>query len=912
MVFSSKLFAFHSASQCKRQRMHECVVQTATTLMLLLGLAQSHQALATHNRAGEITYTHVSGLTYEILITTYTKSTAPADRPFLYLYWGDENGAPVDSLERESETLLEDEVQMNLYRGLHTYGGPGVYEIQVEDPNRNNGVLNIPGSVDVPFSISSLLIIDPQAGHNSSVQLLNPAQQNACLFQTWIHNPGAHDPDGDLLTYDLVPCRGFNTEIIPDYFPPDEVSPGDDSFTIDPVYGDVIWDAPEIPGIYNVAMRIQEWRDVGGALVLVGEVVRDMQITVEMCTNQPPVLDPIVDTCVVAGSFLSLFANATDPDGDNVVLDAIGGPLTEVTNLANFTNLGAGIGQFIWSPECTEVRETPYQVIVRAEDNSNQVQLMDLESFQIKVIAPGVEMGGATPVGNSVILDWNSNPCLSELPPWKIEAGNYHIYRKLDSLEWSPELCETGVPAYTGYEWVHSVEGLDVTEWIDTSTLSFGATYCYRVVTSWPGSGESLSSDEVCATIRKDVPVMTMASVAETSEEGAVNLAWSPPTDADTLVFPGPYSYRIFGAVMGEEESEELLFETNPSLLLVNPDTLWTHAPINTMAADWNYRVSCFSGADQIGISSGASTPWLRIESDDNRLTLNVTNTVPWTNGFFEFYREDALGVFTLIGTASEPAFTDSGLVNNETYCYRVRTIGAYEGPGVPYDLINWSQEVCAVPFDFTPPCPPEFRLDSDCIAERNTMEWQDAFACADDVMAYQLHWAPFLGESLMPIEFFDGPDFSEYVWNEAGEYGSIAGCFALSALDSLMPGPDGTLRRNESALSDTICVDNCPYYFLPNVFTPNRDNVNDLFQAFPWKFIDSVDVRIFNRNGEEVFQTLDPSINWSGIHRDGGMCADGVYYVTAKVFTIRLTGIVEENFSGELQLLNGVLPPNE
>jgi len=87
---------------------------------------------------------------------------------------------------------------------------------------------------------------------------------------------------------------------------------------------------------------------------------------------------------------------------------------------------------------------------------------------------------------------------------------------------------------------------------------------------------------------------------------------------------------------------------------------------------------------------------------------------------------------------------------------------------------------------------------------------------------------------------------------------------------------------------------------------------VNDLFQAFPWKFIDSVDVRIFNRNGEEVFQTLDPSINWSGIHRDGGMCADGVYYVTAKVFTIRLTGIVEENFSGELQLLNGVLPPNE
>src|SRR5438105_15009095 len=43
---------------------------------------------ATHNRAGEITYRHVSGnncLTYEITITTYTKTSScpPACRPSL-------------------------------------------------------------------------------------------------------------------------------------------------------------------------------------------------------------------------------------------------------------------------------------------------------------------------------------------------------------------------------------------------------------------------------------------------------------------------------------------------------------------------------------------------------------------------------------------------------------------------------------------------------------------------------------------------------------------------------------------------------------------------------------------------------------------------------------------------------------
>ena len=60
-----------------------------------------HIAFATHNRAGEITYSHVEGLTYEVLITTYTKASALADRPSLYLLWGDENGEELDSLERK-------------------------------------------------------------------------------------------------------------------------------------------------------------------------------------------------------------------------------------------------------------------------------------------------------------------------------------------------------------------------------------------------------------------------------------------------------------------------------------------------------------------------------------------------------------------------------------------------------------------------------------------------------------------------------------------------------------------------------------------------------------------------------------------------------------------------------------------
>ena len=126
---------------------------------------------------------------------------------------------------------------MNTYTGTHTYGGPGVFELKVEDPNRNEGVLNMIGSVDTPFSIRSLLIIDPEAGHNNSVQLLNPATENACLNREWVHNPAAFDEDGDLLIFSLVPCRGFNGDPIPTYIYPDEVSNNDDTFAIDQFTG---------------------------------------------------------------------------------------------------------------------------------------------------------------------------------------------------------------------------------------------------------------------------------------------------------------------------------------------------------------------------------------------------------------------------------------------------------------------------------------------------------------------------------------------------------------------------------------------------------------------------------------------------------------------------------------------------
>jgi hypothetical protein len=79
------------------------------------------------------------------------------------------------------------------------------------------------------------------------------------------------------------------------------------------------------------------------------------------------------------------------------------------------------------------------------------------------------------------------------------------------------------------------------------------------------------------------------------------------------------------------------------------------------------------------------------------------------------------------------------------------------------------------------------------------------------------------------------------------------------------------------------------------------------VFEAFPWKFVDSVDVRIMNRWGEEVFKTKNPAVEWDGTYLDTGeLLPDGVYFYTATAFTRRLVGIVPQRLSGSIHLVDG------
>ena len=75
---------------------------------------------ATHNRAGELSYTQISALQYEFILTTFTDISDPnnADRPAAELNFGD--GTTSTAARYEKITVVTN-IQRNRYRFVHTF-----------------------------------------------------------------------------------------------------------------------------------------------------------------------------------------------------------------------------------------------------------------------------------------------------------------------------------------------------------------------------------------------------------------------------------------------------------------------------------------------------------------------------------------------------------------------------------------------------------------------------------------------------------------------------------------------------------------------------------------------------------------------------------------------------------------------
>lgn len=853
-------------------------------LIILILLLMPGILKATHNRAGEITYVQLSDLTFEITITTFTYTLSFADRDQLEVEWGDNT---TSIAPRVDILLLPNFYKRNIYKITHTYPGPGIYRIVVQDPNRNFGVQNIPNSVNVVFSISTILTVNPSMGYNSTPVLLNPPYDKAALGYVFIHNPAAFDPDGDSLSYQLTVCTRDDGKPIENYTLP----PATNSITVNSVTGDLIWDTPADTGIYNVAMEIQEWRNG----VKIGVVVRDMQIEVYRTNNKPPVNSPLKDMCVEVGESIEFLVSATDEDQDRVRLIATSGIFTEIPECpAQFTVVdtipGYSSSMLRWTPCHEAVRNQFYDVIIKSEDLGTDLQLVDIDNMRIKVLGPSPVLITAIPEGKFIRLIWEN---------YGTDAiAGFSIYRRTGVSTFAPDSCTSGIPANTGFVKVGYIDGSNTVSFTDTNNgegLDFGAEYSYRIVAVYPNGTESKASNEIASTLVSGVPVMTNVSIRTTHpDNGSVYVAWKKPDNLDTIPANGPYEYIIYRAdgTMGTN------YQQVRSIITADlNDTVFIDTLLNTQARGYIYKIELYNNAPGnrflIGEPGIASSMFLDISPGDRKARFVINRNVPWINTRYDFFRlNEATMQYDSVGSTNQLNFVDTGLENGKEYCYYVRSYGGYLRPDMPKDLVNFSQTTCTVPVDNEPPCPPVITVTSQCDSLTNTVQWiiEDP-ECFEDVAGYKVYYKLTYEETLGLIATINDRNIFSYIhW--PGEI--VAGCYAVTAFD---------LLGNESEKSVMICVDSCNFYEIPNVFTPNGDGINDILVAKTSGLVEKIDLKIFNRTGVLIFRTSEPRINWDGTY-NGRIVSPGVYFYQCDVYERRITGLELFHLSGFIHVI--------
>jgi gliding motility-associated-like protein len=835
--------------------------------------------LATHNRAGEITLKQIDDYTYKILIETFTYSLSAADRDQLDVDWGDNT---ISTAKRYQKLTLPDFYYHNKYRAEHTFPGPGTYKIVVQDPNRNAGVQNIPNSVNVIFSISTTIIVNPLLGHNSTPVLLNPPIDKAALGHTFIHNPAAYDPDGDSISYEFTVCTEEDGQPIEGYTFPK----ASDTLYVDHRTGDLVWDTPVDTGWYNIAIKVIEWRDG----VRIGSINRDMQIEVYKTSNNPPENMPLRNFCVEAGSLIEYDIISTDRDSDHIIQSAKGGPFEQEVSPASFELLTSGRGysasRFTWQTACEHVRLYPYSVIIKSEDNNNDLKLVDIDNFTIKVIGPAPVGLQTTPTSSAIRLKWHSCNCPN--------VTGYEIYRREGKEDFQIDSCVNGIPLNTGYLKIGETNERTDTTFIDDnngSGLTQGVEYCYRVVAVYNDNITGYPSEEACGILIPGTPAMIQVSVTDVSQNGSILLTWIKPGDLDTLEAYGPYEYIIYRSddLYGNNLTETDHFKTDD----LN-DTTYLDTPLNTMVYPYSYKLELYNDAPGnrflIGTQEIVSSTFLEIESSDNKNTLQIRKNVPWINTEYVVYRQNEFtSLFDSIGFSNNEIFIDSNLINDKEFCYQIKSTGWRPVAGKIYTSINYSHIGCGTPLDKTPPCPPVLNVTSFCDSLYNELIWTNPNNyCADDVMKYRIYYSP---------NIYDAPTFIDSTLSATDTIylhypeGSMAGCYAVTAVDS---------AGNESEFSEIVCVDNCIDYQLPNVFTPNGDGDNDFWRPGRYSFVEKVDMKVYSRWGNLIFQTSDPDINWNGKNMNTDkLVTPGIYYYIADVYENRLTGLEVRNITG-------------
>jgi len=134
---------------------------------------------------------------------------------------------------------------------------------------------------------------------------------------------------------------------------------------------------------------------------------------------------------------------------------------------------------------------------------------------------------------------------------------------------------------------------------------------------------------------------------------------------------------------------------------------------------------------------------------------------------------------------------------------------------------------------------------------------------------------------------------FVSYLWNTGATSPSIsissAGTYQLTVTNNF-----GCQQQDQVAVTYLL---GCADLVMPNVFSPNADNVNEQYWYAIPPNIENIEIVIINRWGQTVFINNDPTVFWDGIDQlTGQPSTEGVYFYKISYRRIELQETFEQH----------------
>lgn len=365
-------------------------------------------ALATHISGADITYKWVSGNTYQLSLTLYRDCAGIAAPNTAAVTYSSVSCARNLSVNLTRVPGTGQEISHTCSTAVTTCRGGTLAGIQKYEYTGNvtlpancndwifgyaiccrncaittlsytpNNCSGVPGTY-VEATLNNLVV-----PNNSAPTFTNIPVAFFCVGQTFHYNHGAYDVDGDSLVYSFVtPRSAANTYVTfkPGYSASSPLT-SSPAITLDNS-GDIAI-TPTALEVGVMTILVKEYRNG----VLIGSVLRDMEVYTQACSNVLPTASGVNGTTnydIIACPGKPLSFNITTGDGNtnqNVTMTCI----SPIPGSAFTSTTGQHpVGTFTWTPSMAQARSQPYSFIITVQDDNCPYTGFQTYSYTIRV-----------------------------------------------------------------------------------------------------------------------------------------------------------------------------------------------------------------------------------------------------------------------------------------------------------------------------------------------------------------------------------------------------------------------------------------------------------------------------------------------------------------------------------------------